>query len=134
MAIFTKLFLLAVATGQTLACVRATGYIVHDPLGSGGPNEAVHGELWDNGGRKCFGVSPSHPLDQDGHYTTNCDPGYYYAFSKDGAHAWYGYGGNKFEWAQSISRSSFDCDFCVGKSGHCAQCTSIDWSDSLYGC
>jgi hypothetical protein len=130
MAIITKLILLVAAASQALACVHATGYIQHDPI-PGGANEGKFAQLWDNGDLKCQGIRG---VDQDGHFTTYCQPGYAYAFTQDGRHAWYGYGTASFNWDQNPQKGKFDCDACNGKTGKCMQCTTIQWDNHLYGC
>ncbi|KAH6716320.1 hypothetical protein BKA61DRAFT_602933 [Leptodontidium sp. MPI-SDFR-AT-0119] len=113
-----RLIALAVSVGKALACVEAFGYIDDCPFDVGDCGK--YAQLTDNGGIVCGG--PIGAIDQDGHYTIHCNPGYVWAFTQDLAHSWYGYGSAAFQWDQHVDSASRDCGACNGKTGKCQQC------------
>ena len=57
-------------------------------------------------------------IDQDGHYSLTCLPGYVYAFSQDGYQAWYANPSESFSWIQDAS----------------GDLNIISWDNWMYGC
>jgi hypothetical protein len=106
-----------------LACLHSTGSIVHDPLGI---NSGISATVTDNGGVVCTDANSR--IDQDGHYSLGCIPGYVYAVTKDARTAWYGYGSVSFQFLQDPSSDSYDCyGACDDKKGACIQCDEYSW-------
>ncbi|KAF2488781.1 hypothetical protein BU16DRAFT_544941 [Lophium mytilinum] len=128
-----KLIALAASVGKALACVHAYGYIDDCPIDVGDCGR--YATLTDNGGVVCQGDIGT--IDQDGHYTIHCNPGYVWAFTQNLAHSWYGYGSASFQWDQHVDTGSWDCGICTGKNGHCQHCSTRQfdtkiWSGGMY--
>jgi len=66
---------------------------------SNDPDGFVYALTVDNGAVTCSSEYGSR-VDQDGHLSMGCLPGYVYAFSLDGLTAWYSNGINSWELAQ----------------------------------
>lgn len=71
---------------SALACVHSTRSITHDPFNI---QSGIGAELWDSGSVVCGGSVGTWRIDQDGHCSAGCRPGYVFAVSKNGAMAWY---------------------------------------------
>jgi hypothetical protein len=98
------------AVTPTLGCLHTSGVI-------GVPGGLGYAFSNDNGETTCtndWGVR----IDQDGHYSLTCLPGYVYAFSQDGSQAWYANPVQAFSWYQAPS----------------AELNEISWDNWQFGC
>lgn len=127
--IFTSATLVSLLTSPALACLHAKGSITVSPL----PElSGISAEVWDNDNDHPVCTGPTR-IDQDGHYSLTCRPGYYWAISKNGAYAWYGYPGIDFTWAVARTSDTYDCyGACDDRHGACLKCTDYNWDQWLY--
>ena len=82
-----------------------------------GTGNLVYAFSNDNGQTTCTNDWGSR-IDQDGHWSLTCLPGYVYAFTKDGSKHWYSNGINAYSWTVSATTG-----------GH-----AISWVDWRFGC
>ncbi|PVH72771.1 hypothetical protein DL98DRAFT_595714 [Cadophora sp. DSE1049] len=117
-----------VLLGQSFACVRFEGQITNAGALSG--LNGISATVTDNGLRVCDGGSR---IDQDGHYSLSCLPGYMFAVTKNAATSWYNNNGGG-AWQIDLHRSSStDCCGGEGKNGGCAfSCTYYHWDTSYF--
>jgi hypothetical protein len=127
-----KLILTLSAIPSALACLHVWGQTSISPLpdlsgiGRSGAN--------DNGREVCNSDWGSR-IDQDGHYSIGCIPGYYYAFSKGGDISYYGNGQNDFSFANNPSKNKYCCvGACDDRKGASLSCTDSDWDLKVFGC
>lgn len=107
-----------------LACLRVHGYIVHDPLV--GTTMDADAEAIDNGVVVCS-ARMGLRTDQDGHFSLGCLPGYVYAVTKDGKHAWFHNPQNRFEFDQSVKVDRYCCHGACEDRGVKITCTDYSW-------
>ncbi|KAH8721498.1 hypothetical protein GQ44DRAFT_761877 [Phaeosphaeriaceae sp. PMI808] len=116
-------------TLPTLACLRIKGGITHDPLP--GLSGIWNVEAIDNGVTVCGGKIPGSWIDQDGHYSMGCLPGYVYAFEKNGNKAWFKNPSKKpgEEWSflQHPRSNRYCCHGACDDKGVKLQCTDYEW-------
>ena len=111
-------------TPTALACLRVHGYIVHDPIvGTSMDGDA---EAIDNGVVVCS-ARMGLRLDQDDHFSLGCLPGYVYAVTKDGKHAWYRNPQNAFDWDQTVNVDRYCCHGACEDKGVKISCTDYSW-------
>ncbi|KAH8794983.1 hypothetical protein F5882DRAFT_397310 [Hyaloscypha sp. PMI_1271] len=129
MKLFTTLATTLVFTLPTLACLRVHGGITHDPLpGLSG----IYGvEAIDNGLVVCS-VGMGSRIDQDGHYSLGCLPGYVYAFKKDGSFAWYANPVNAFSFTQNAQSNTYCCHGACLDKGAKIDCTDYNWDETHF--
>jgi hypothetical protein len=127
MASLIKIIALAVSVGKALACVEAYGYIDSCPADVGDCGR--YATLTDNGNLVCAGNIGA--VDQDGHYTIQCNSGTYWTFKQDLTHSWYGYGSAAFQWDQHVDTLSHDCGYC-NKNEECQHCSSKQFDTRVY--
>jgi hypothetical protein len=127
MKLSALVLILSATVPSVLACVHSFGSITADPFDI---NSGIGAELWDNGSQVC---GDPFRIDQDGHYSASCIPGYVFALSKNGVHAWYGYGNNAFQWNQDVKIDHLDCyGACDDRRGACVKCTQYSWDIKQY--
>lgn len=89
------------AISPSFACLHTYGEVHSDT------EERHWTVVWagatDNGLDVCDTAWGNARIDQDGHFSIPCLPGYVYAFTEDGLTAWYSNGINAFRFAQSPS-------------------------------
>jgi hypothetical protein len=106
-----------------LGCVQASGYIFINDFGGIG----IAADLYDNGAHLCStDLYNGWYIDND-HYSINCAPGYYYAFTQNGETGYYGYSGLDFSWGQPTDTWADDCNPDMGE-----WCYTIEWSLDEY--
>ena len=125
-----KLFLFLSALTSTLACLHTWGDTHADAL----PGLSGIGSCGaiDNGLTVCHSDWGSR-IDQDGHYSITCLPGYVYAFTKNGAKTWYANPINAFSWTNDPSHNTYCCyGTCDDRKGAELSCTDYDWDKWMY--
>ncbi|OBT40068.1 hypothetical protein VE00_09373 [Pseudogymnoascus sp. WSF 3629] len=99
-----------IAAAPALACLETNGSI--DLAGNVERITAI-----DNGTLVCDSAW-GHRIDQDGHISLTCKPGYVYAVTKDGSMGWYRNPTNAFSFKQVVGGSH----------------QTFYWSEKRYGC
>ncbi|OBT68030.1 hypothetical protein VE03_01453 [Pseudogymnoascus sp. 23342-1-I1] len=99
-----------IAAAPALACLETSGSI--DLAGNVQRIIAV-----DNGVTVCDS-DRGHRIDQDGHISVTCNPGFVYAVTKDGSMGWYRNPKNAFSFKQVVGGSH----------------QTLYWSEKRYGC
>jgi hypothetical protein len=108
----------------TLTCLHVYGHIAGDPF--------LGASVWsvfavDNGQIVCSSDMGAR-IDQDGHFSMGCLPGYIYAFTKDGKTAWFANPSQAWSWIQPNHPDTYDCyGACDDKEGLCIKCTDYNW-------
>ncbi len=105
-------FLPLLAITPALACLTVRGSIDNE---SGDISYAL---VVDNGGVACSNGMGWH-IDQDNHFSLNCNPGYVFAFTRDATFAWY--------------RNRDGATFSFGLNRHDDE-DLTDFDATLYGC
>jgi len=110
----------AVSIVPTLACLQTAGVV--GQYRSDGSWHMDYAYTIDNGLTTCD-TQWGYRIDQDGHFSLSCLPGYVYAFTLDGSFAWYANPVNAFSFTQTP---------------YVDWTTSVivewEWSDSYFGC
>jgi len=107
------------AISPSFACLHTYGELYLD-------NNLEYHLSWagatDNGLDVCDTAWGDARIDQDGHFSLVCLPGYIYAFEPDGAQAWYSNGINAYSFKQGVA--------CVPNTG----CVYTTWQTYNFGC
>ncbi|KAH6674812.1 hypothetical protein B0J14DRAFT_588194 [Halenospora varia] len=116
------------AATPALSCVLSSGSISADPLPGLSGIDAV---LIDNGAKVCDG--PAH-IDQDGHFSLTCLPGYVFALSKRGTHTWYrNKDGGVYSWVQPTKSRENGCiGACMDRGGKCICGKDFYWDVKMF--
>ncbi|KFY39990.1 hypothetical protein V494_03721 [Pseudogymnoascus sp. VKM F-4513 (FW-928)] len=99
-----------IAAAPALACLETIGSI--DLRGNVQSIVAI-----DNGVTVCDSAR-GHRIDQDGHISVTCNPGFVYAVTKDASMGWYKNPKNAFSFKQNVGGSH----------------QTLYWNEKRYGC
>ncbi|KAH8806788.1 hypothetical protein DL96DRAFT_1562338 [Flagelloscypha sp. PMI_526] len=122
---FTSSSQAASISGRVPALMRFEGCTLTDDF----HGTTISATVWDQGTKVCDDGSR---IDQDGHLSLTCNPGYIYAVTKNGAHAWVRTPNVVFEMDQTAFLKRDFIDDCYGAGdpgdgGVRFRCTQICW-------
>jgi len=112
------------ALPAALACLQVSGQI----RTTAGPPSVDSSKVMDNGAEVC-NAGGGVQIDQDGHFTLKCLPGYIYAFTTDGKQAWYRNPVNAFSFVQSVKPERWGCFPQTDEP-----CAVVSWNQRMFGC